>query len=60
MLYEYKCNKCKSVLEIERSIHAEANAPLCIDCHELMDRVWNTPGISFKGSGFYSTDHPKQ
>jgi len=59
MIYDYKCDQCKSELQIERSIHAEANAPTCIDCHVLMTRVWGLGGITFNGSGFYSTDNPK-
>jgi putative FmdB family regulatory protein len=56
MKYQYKC-KCGSELEIERSIHAEESAPICMDCHESMSRVWNAPPITFSGSGFYTTDN---
>ena len=56
MIYGYKC-KCGSTIEIERSMHEEALAPLCIDCHETMTRVWDTPAITFKGAGFYKTDN---
>ena len=59
MIYGYKC-KCGSSIEIERSIHEEALAPLCIDCHETMTRVWDTPAITFKGAGFYKTDNPSK
>jgi putative FmdB family regulatory protein len=55
MIYQYKC-KCGSEIEIERSIHEEALAPLCIDCHETMSRVWTSPAITFNGKGFYTTD----
>jgi putative FmdB family regulatory protein len=57
MMYDYKCETCKSELTIERSIHAEANAPICFDCHTPMDRVYGVGGIKFTGSGFYSTDN---
>ena len=55
MIYDYRCNTCKSELSVERSIHAEANAPICFDCHTPMDRVYGLGGIKFNGDGFYST-----
>ena len=55
MIYDYRCNTCKSELSVERSIHAEANAPICFDCHTPMDRVYGLGGIKFTGNGFYST-----
>jgi predicted nucleic acid-binding Zn ribbon protein len=55
MIYDYKCDTCKSELTIERSIHAEANAPICFDCHTPMDRVYGVGGIKFNAPGFYST-----
>ena len=59
MIYGYVC-KCGSAIQIERSIHEEVIAPTCYDCHETMARVWDTPPITFKGAGFYSTDNPKK
>ena len=56
MIYQYKCNQCNTELEVERSIHDEERAPTCIDCHGTMARVWNSPGIEFKGRGFYVND----
>lgn len=56
MMYEYKCPRCSTLLSVERSIHAEASTPSCADCGELMSRVWSSPPIAFRGSGFYSTD----
>ena len=55
MMYDYKCDTCKSELTIERSIHAEAIAPICFDCHTPMDRVYGVGGIKFNAPGFYST-----
>lgn len=51
--YEYRCGVCGIQYEVERSIHAEASAPIC--CEAPMERVYNSFGISFKGGGFYST-----
>ena len=59
MNYDYKCEKCSSEITVERSIHAEASEPMCFNCHTTMNRVWNTPNITFNGSGFYSTDNKR-
>lgn len=57
MIYQYKCNQCNTELEVERSIKDEERAPVCIDCHGTMARIWNSPAITFNGPGFYSTDN---
>ena len=49
---DYKCDICGAIVEREND-----DAPLC--CGELMRRVWSTPAISFKGSGFYVNDYRK-
>jgi putative FmdB family regulatory protein len=48
-IYEYKCVKCQISMEMERSIHEEAD-PIC--CGESMRRVYGTFGITFKGNGW--------
>ena len=55
MIYDYKCGKCSATLSVERSIHEEASTPMCFECHETMSRVWDSPAITFKGKGFYTT-----
>ena len=59
MIYDYKCDQCKTELGVERSIHAEANAPICFDCHEPMTRIYGVGAITFNAPGFYSTDSKK-
>ena len=56
MIYDYRCDQCRTELSIERSIHAESSAPLCFSCHIVMIRLWSSPPITFSGEGFYSTD----
>lgn len=56
MIYQYKCNQCNAEVEVERSIKDEERAPVCIDCHSTMARLWNSPAITFNGAGFYTTD----
>jgi putative FmdB family regulatory protein len=48
-IYEYKCVKCQISMELEKSIHEEAD-PNC--CGEAMRRVYSSFGISFKGTGW--------
>jgi putative FmdB family regulatory protein len=55
MQYDYRCPDCNTVLTIERSIHEEPRDPSCFVCHITMVRKWDSPGITFKGKGFYST-----
>ena len=59
MKYEYKCGNCQATVEVERSMHAEASNPTCSDCKEIMNRVWTSAPVTFKGSGWYSTDNRK-
>lgn len=54
--YDYKCEVCSSVTEFERGI-GEDREPSC--CNQTMIRQWNSFGIQFNGSGFYSTDNRK-
>ena len=56
MIYQYKCNACNTEIEIERGIRDPEVAPICIDCHGTMSRVWSSPAITFNGAGFYVND----
>ena len=56
MTYDYRCPKCGIVNTIERSIHAEADAPMCAgNCNVLMERIWTAPPVKYNATGFYST-----
>jgi putative FmdB family regulatory protein len=54
--YEYRCKECGHELEIQQSF---TDDPLteCPACHGALRKVFGSVGISFKGSGFYKTDH---
>jgi len=56
MIYTFKC-ECGYLTDIERSIHSEVEEPMCPNCTNSMYRIWQVPAITFKGSGFYSTDN---
>ena len=59
-LYEYTCKSGHIKKEI-RSIHAEEPKDIrCAECGEPMTQVVGAVAVSFKGSGFYSTDKGKR
>ena len=57
--YEYACKACGHRFEVVRSIHDDALTE-CPDCGGELRKVFAPPAISFKGSGFYATDHRKK
>ena len=59
MIYQYKCNQCKTLFEIEASYEAFLGLhPTCPTCLSSgVQRHYTTPNISFHGKGFYSTDN---
>jgi putative FmdB family regulatory protein len=54
--YEYACRDCGHTFEIVRSMLDEP-LTMCPECGGSLRKVFAPPAISFKGSGFYSTDH---
>ena len=57
-VYEYKCPECDGVEEITRSIEYRDTPAICTKdtCYGLLKRIISKPAVSFKGTGFYSTD----
>ena len=55
-IYEYQCEGCASRFEVKQSIK---DAPLttCERCGQSLRRLISSPGIMFKGSGWYVTDY---
>jgi putative FmdB family regulatory protein len=58
-LYEYVCENKHKLVEI-RSIHDDNEPTVCPDCGLKLAQVIAGVSVSFKGSGFYSTDRNKQ
>jgi predicted nucleic acid-binding Zn ribbon protein len=50
--YDYKCNTCGGVQEIEKPMGSDW-VPVC--CNESMGQVYSAVPVRFNGSGFYST-----
>ncbi len=57
--YEYRCRDCGHSFDI---IQKMSDDPLthCPECGGALRKVFAPPAISFKGSGFYATDHGKK
>jgi putative FmdB family regulatory protein len=57
--YEYVCRSCGHLFEVVQSMRDD---PLteCPQCGGVLRKVFAPPAISFKGSGFYATDHGKK
>jgi putative FmdB family regulatory protein len=55
-IYEYQCDSCAYHFEVKQSIK---DAPLttCERCGQALRRLISSPGIMFKGSGWYVTDY---
>ena len=55
-IYEYQCDSCSYQFEVKQSMK---DAPLttCERCGESLHRLISSPGIMFKGSGWYVTDY---
>ncbi len=54
-IYEYKCEN-GHVFDIMQKM-SEAPLTECVECSASVRKVLQPVGISFKGSGFYSTDY---
>ncbi|MEW6638455.1 MAG: FmdB family zinc ribbon protein [Actinomycetota bacterium] len=54
-IYEYKCEN-GHVFDVMQRL-SEAPLSACIECEAPVRKVLHPVGISFKGSGFYSTDY---
>ncbi len=57
--YEYRCRDCGHTFDV---VQAMIDDPLtvCPVCGGELRKVFAPPAISFKGSGFYATDHGKK
>jgi putative FmdB family regulatory protein len=57
--YEYACRNCGHRFDIWQSFTDEP-LTICDVCGGELRKVFTPPAISFKGSGFYSTDSGKK
>jgi putative FmdB family regulatory protein len=57
--YEYTCRRCGHTFEIVQSMKDDP-LKVCPVCGGELRKVFAPPVITFKGSGFYATDHGKK
>ncbi len=55
-LYEYKCVQCGGTTEIIQRVSDPPHTH-CSKCGGDMKKLFSSPAIQFKGSGFYKTDY---
>lgn len=58
-IYSYQCPDCDTTVDVVRSINEKETKQECGTCGSILMRLYNAPGITFNGSGFYSTDKSK-
>lgn len=56
-IYEYKCKNCEEIFTLMKSAdNRDTDLPACKACNSEIKRVYSNVGVTFRGSGFYSTD----
>jgi len=53
--YSYKCKSCQHEFDVQQAFTDDA-LKICPKCEGELVKVFGKLGVSFKGSGFYSTD----
>ena len=54
--YDYRCRDCGHEFEAVQSFSDDALTE-CPECGGSLRKVFGNIGVTFKGSGFYKTDH---
>src|ERR1700681_3647321 len=57
-LYEYECDACGHKFEKIQKF-SDPIEDTCPTCGGHVHKLFSSPAIQFKGSGFYITDYPK-
>jgi putative FmdB family regulatory protein len=55
-LYEYECSACAHRFEVIQK-YTDAPIDVCPKCGGAVNKLFSSPAIQFKGSGFYLTDY---
>lgn len=50
--YVYECLACEQWVTVFRGINDPEVKPVCVLCGEVMARLFNITGVSFKGNGW--------
>ena len=57
-LYEYQCDACSHRFEVIQK-YSDAHVETCPKCGGAVHKLFSSPAIQFKGSGFYITDYAR-
>ena len=57
-LYEYKCESCGHRFEVIQK-YSDALVDTCPICGGTVTKLFSSPAIQFKGSGWYITDYAR-
>jgi putative FmdB family regulatory protein len=58
-LYEYQCDACAHRFEVIQQ-YKDAPIAICPKCGGEVKKLFSSPAIQFKGSGFYITDYARK
>lgn len=50
--YDFKCSKCGGTFTASAPITATPPTPTCAVCSIPLTRIYNAPGLTFKGDGW--------
>jgi putative FmdB family regulatory protein len=57
-LYEYQCDVCAHRFEVIQKF-SDPHIDICPKCGGAVHKLFSSPAIQFKGSGFYITDYAR-
>jgi putative FmdB family regulatory protein len=57
-LYEYQCDACGHRFEVIQK-YSDAPIDTCPKCQGAVHKLFSSPAIQFKGSGWYITDYAR-
>ena len=58
-LYEYECDACGHRFEVIHQRFSDPPVEICPKCGGAVQKLFSSPAIQFKGSGFYITDYAR-
>lgn len=58
-LYEYQCDACAHRFEVIQKF-SDPRIEVCPTCGSKVTKLFSSPAIQFKGSGWYITDYAKK
>lgn len=57
--YDYRCVICEDEFEVSQKF-SDLPLKICNQCGGRLIKVYRSPGIAFRGSGWHSKDYPRK